>query len=378
MKARYPKDSYQRSYDSSLHPLWRPDLGITPDEDGDHYSSERDFFEWWYFDASFDNGYRLVAILHSSLYNAVDHLPTVDIRITPPGMPSVAAIGRFRRSDFEASPDICDLKIAGCRAKALDPGRYHLVIEQGSVSGELYFDGIAPGWRPGNGYLFFDEASGHYFRWVVPLPAARVSGELSLAGQKVEARGYGYHDHNWGNFLLGDAFSHWYWGRFFVMSGGALWVSIFGDVVGRGHDPARVQPFLLVRDNQIVSQRPQLTFQSEVLRRENITGIQYPTCLKLSIEETDYQAELTLKSKRTLETVNFAQPRFRPTLYRQVSEIAFYLSLGKPVLGPLISRLIGKGAYLRLQAEAGLRIHGNPEANLTGEAIYEIMQFSPT
>jgi predicted secreted hydrolase len=373
--ARYPASSYERLYDSSLGPLWSSEIGLGVEEDGDHYSPERDFFEWWYFDASFDNGYRLVAILHSSLYNAVDHKPTLDIRVTAPGKPSITAIARFKRGDFHSESTFCDIQLGDCRAFLDEPGRYHLSLRQGPVSAELVYEAIAPGWRPGTGYLFMDQESGHYFKWVVPVPQALVSGHLVLEGQKIPVMGIGYHDHNWGNFFLPDAFSHWYWGRLTSKLGEKNWAAIFGDVAGRGLDPAHVRPFLLVHDGKVLSRSPQVEVIGKEARLEPATGTSFPEQMEVTAVEEGYRAKISLCAGKVIEAVDFARSPFRRRLPRQVSEMVFYLAQGKPLLGEMSKRLLGKASYLRLHAAAALDLEHDGIASLSGEAIYEVMQF---
>ncbi|MFZ5915360.1 MAG: lipocalin-like domain-containing protein [Chloroflexota bacterium] len=372
-KARYPAASYRRLFDPSLSPLWSPQVGLPPDEDGDHYRPERDFFEWWYFDAALDNGYRLVVILHSSLYNAVDHKPTVDIRLTPPGGKSRLFIGRYSRAEYRAAADHCDVQIGGCRAVAQDAGRYTLSLRQGEIAAGLTYQSRLPGWRPGSGYLFFDQASGHFFKWVVPLPRAQVTGTLTLDGQTQTVQGVGYHDHNWGNFVLADAFSHWYWGRLFDGSGSQA--VVFGDVVGRGPEPVHIRPFLLIAGGEILPGEPQVAVQAASSIAEPITGVRYPCRLDLSATMASYRARVSLAPGQVMEALDFASPPFRQKWPRQAAEIAFYLLLGKPILGQLARRLLGKGSYLRLAAQADASVETSQTIRFDGEAIFEIMQF---
>lgn len=369
----YPAASYRRLYDPSAGPLWSPEMGLPPDEDGDHYRPKRDFFEWWYFDAALDNGYRLVVILHSSLYNAVDHKPTVDIRLTPPGGESRLFIGRYSRTEYQSAADRCDVQIAGCRAVAQDAGRYTLSLRQGEIAAELTYESHLPGWRPGTGYLFFDEASGHFFKWAVPLPRAQVTGTLTLDGQTMTMQGVGYHDHNWGNFVLADAFSHWYWGRLFDGSGSQA--VVFGDVVSRGPEPVHVRPFLLIADGEILPGEPQVAVQAASSIAEPITGVRYPSRLDLSATTDNYRARVSLVPGQVMEALDFASPPFRSRWLRGTAEIAFYLLLGKPILGQLARRLLGKGSYLRLQAQASVRVETPQAIRFDGDAIFEIMQF---
>jgi hypothetical protein len=371
----YPAASYHRLYDSTLAELWTPERGLAPDEDGDHYSPERDFFEWWYFDAAFNNGFRLVAILHSSLYNAVDHKPTVDIRITPPGEKSLTAIGRYTRSEYRSASGCCDVRLAGCHAVEEGPGQYRLQLRQGAVTADLLYQAEAPGWRPGTGYLFFDEATGHYFKWVVPLPLARVTGYIEIGGERMQVSGSGYHDHNWGNFVLADAFSRWTWGRFLGTHQGETWALVFGDVAGRGYNRERVRPFLLSSGGIVFKDIPKISLHEQQIREETTTRVKYPAQLDLEAHSESYAASLSIRAGRILEALDFANPIFRRRLPRQLAEIAFYLSYDKPLLGRLARKVLGKGSYLRMDARAELVIIHPQAIHLAGDALYEIMQF---
>lgn len=373
--ARYPHDSYNRLYDPNFGSLWTPENGLSLEEDADHYSPERDFFEWWYFDAAFDNGYRLVAILHSSLYNAVDHKPTLDIRVTPPGKSSINAIARFDRRDFRSESAFCDVQLGDCRVFIEEPGRYHLSLHQDPVAAELIYEAIAPGWRAGTGYLFMDQESGDYFKWVVPVPQALVSGHIVLYGQKIPVMGMGYHDHNWGNFFLPDAFQRWYWGRLSSMLGEDHWAVVFGEVIANLPTPAYVRPFLLVKDGKVLSVQPQVDLIQKDMKVEPITGTTFPERLEVRAVEPGYKAEISLGAGKVFEAVDFARSPFRRRYPRQLSEIAYYLAQGKPLLGDLTKSLLGKASYLRLEAESALLLETDVEASFSGEAIYEVMQF---
>jgi hypothetical protein len=371
----YPPSSYQRLYDPIAGPLWSPAEGLAPEEDGDHYSHEQDFFEWWYFDATFDNGYRLVAILHSSLFNAVDHKPTIDLRITPPSGPSVVAIGRYDRSDYQATDSHCDVRIASCHAVLEERQRYRLSLHQGDLQADLVYETSLPGWRPGTGYLFADQSSGHFFKWVVPLPYAHVAGTLSVQGERMWVTGYGYHDHNWGNFRLGEAFDHWYWGRILSHAQKPGWSIVFGDVVGRSATNSRVRPFLVIADGRILHGKPTLEVDYSDQVVEPTTGVHYPEIINLQARFEEARVGLSLCGGRVIEALDFASPPFRRRWPRQLAEIAFYLGVDKPLLSSWIPRLLGKGSYLRLLAKANASVHFEQETSFSGEAIYEVMQF---
>lgn len=362
--SRYPIAAYRQ-----LFPDRREFAPFDPAEDGDHYRPEPNFFEWWYFDAAFEDGSYLVTILHSSLYNTIDHKPTLDLRYYPPEGPPVIASGRFDRTAYRAAPDRCWVKIGDCLAT--DEGdRYRLSLRQGSLAAELTFWPQLPGWKAGTGHLFADPASGHHFDWVVPLPRARVEGMLTVAGQRRAVVGSGYHDHNWGNLYLPAAFSRWTWGR--VLAGDR--VLIFGDIVGRGTSPAHVTPFMLARDDEILLATDRIHIHGEEPAQEPRTGAGYFRRLRLTTVEGP-AVELTLTACRTMEALDFATPHLplaRQRHLRRAAEIIFYLAQGKPLVGRLAAWLLGKGSYLRWEADYRLcpPDHAAIEA---GRALYEVM-----
>ncbi len=360
----YPISAYRQ-----LFPNGEPILPFDPAEDGDHYRPEPNFFEWWYFDAAFDDGSYLVAILHSSLYNAVDHKPTLDLRYYPPEGGSVVAVERFNRSAYSAAPDRCRVKIGDCLVVDKED-RYQISLRQKSIEAELIFWPQLPGWRAGTGHLFANAVTGHYFDWIVPLPRARVEGVLTINGQRRAVAGVGYHDHNWGNLYLPAAFSRWTWGR--VLAGD--WTVIFGDVVGRGKTPSHVTPLMLARGDEILLATDCACVRGESPAQEPHTGAAYFRRLHVTTEERP-AVKLTLTAPRPVEALNFAAPRpplARRCRLRGVAEAAFYLLQDKPVVGRVAARLLGRGSYLRLQSDYTLSLPDYAVAK-TGRMLYEVM-----
>lgn len=368
----YPLSAYRQ-----LFPDGEQTTSFDPAEDGDHYRAEANFFEWWYFDVVFEDGAYLVAILHSSLYNAVDHKPTLDLRYYPPDSSKhspVVAIARFERSTYRAVPDRCHVQIGDC--VAVDEGDcYRLSLRHELLKAELIFWPLLPGWRAGTGHLFADPASGRHFDWIVPLPRARVEGALTVNGQCRRVVGVGYHDHNWGNFYLSSAFGRWTWGR--VLAGD--WTVIFGDVVGcdgavrRGTPLPHVTPFMLARGDEILLATDRISVRGEEPVQESRTGAGYFRRLHLATSEA--AVELTLTTRRAIEALDFSAPH--PLLARQrhlrgMTEFAFYLAQRVPGLGQVAARLLGKGSYLRLEADYRLDLSDHAVVE-TGQALYEVM-----
>jgi hypothetical protein len=342
-----------------------------PAENGDHYQPEPNFFEWWYFDAVFEDRSYLVAALHSSLYNAVDHKPTLDLRYYPPEGSPVVAIGRFDRAAYRSESDRCWVKIGDCLA--IDEGdRYRLSLRYEPLETELTFWPELPGWKAGTGQIFADSATGHHANWVVPLPRARVEGTLSVADERRTVVGFGYHDHDWGNLYLPAAFSGWTWGR--VMAG--EWTLIFSEVVGRGTVPPRITPFMLARGNEILLTTDRINVRGEEPAREPRTGAGYFRRLHLTTVEGPAM-DLRLTARRAIDALDFAAPRLplaRHHYIRRIAEGFLYLAQGKPVFGQMAAWLLGKGSYLRWEADFRLDLP-DYAALETGQALYEVMLF---
>ena len=366
---RYPVAAYRQLFPEE-HGKPRGDCSpYAPVEDADHFQPEPNFFEWWYFDTSFEDGSYLVAIFHSSPYNMADHKPTIDLRYYPPGRPSITAMGRVDRAMYEAAPDHCDVRIGHC--SAVDQGEcYRLSLSQGPLSAELAFWPTLPGWKAGTGHLFADPVSGHHFDWVVPLPRAHVEGVLTVNAQRRHVVGTGYHDHNWGTLYLPSAFRCWTWGRILAQD----WTLIFGDVVGRGASLPNVTPLMLARGDAIVLATDRVRFDCEDLAPKPRTGRGHLHRLHLTTTEGP-GIKLTLTASRAMEAVDFAAPHLFLARYprvRRAAESAFYMAQGFPVARQIAAWLLGKGSYVRWEADYRLDLpdYGAVE---TGQALYEMM-----
>ncbi|MEE8390341.1 MAG: hypothetical protein V3S14_06025 [Anaerolineae bacterium] len=362
----YPLVAYRQLFPDGGTDILSP---LDPAEDGDHYQPEPHFFEWWYFDAAFEDGSYLVAIFHSSLYNAVDHKPTLDIRYYPPDGDPVVAIDRLNRAAYRAAPDRCRVQIGDCLA--VDEGdRYRLSLCLGPLAAELTFWPRLPGWKLGTGHLFADPVSGHHFDWIVPVPRARVEGTLAVAGQHRVVTGAGYHDHNWGNFYLPAAFSGWTWGR--VLAGD--WTLIFFDPVRRGEASSHITLFMLARGDEVLLATNRVHVHGEELEQEPRTGASYYRRLHLQTLE-EPAARLTLTARRAIDALDFSAPHLplvRHHCLRRVAEDAYYIAQRLPLAGRLAAWLLGKGSYLRWEADYRLDL---PDYDVveTGQALYEIM-----
>jgi len=115
-------------------------------------------------------------------------------------------------SEFSASSEQCDVRIGPNRFQG-DLHTYEIHVEIDDVVADLTLRGTVPSWRPETGYFLFGEHSEYHFAWLPSVPQGDVEAAITIAGNRQQVTGVGYHDHNWGNFLMAKLMNNWYWGR---------------------------------------------------------------------------------------------------------------------------------------------------------------------
>ncbi|MBN9173874.1 MAG: hypothetical protein J0I70_06945 [Microbacterium sp.] len=184
-------------------------------EDGYRAAAAADStFEWWYFDCQFDDGSTLVVTFSNKPHTDPSGplTPTVLIIRQLPDGSRVHLEPVFPADRFRASVEKCDVTI-GPNSVRGDLDTYTLHVEGDDLVADVTIRRAAPSWRPGAGVSYFDSARRHYLAWVVPVPYGSVTATISEKGATAQLTGSAYHDHNWGNHLMGSFLDHWFWGR---------------------------------------------------------------------------------------------------------------------------------------------------------------------
>ncbi|MBI3738752.1 MAG: hydroxyneurosporene dehydrogenase, partial [Chloroflexi bacterium] len=182
-------------------------------EDGLRADTGRGSFEWWYFDAHFDDGSTAVIVFATKplLERNGPLKPNVSVTITRPDGTKAAQFPIFPANQFSALKENCDVRIGPNWTRG-NLHRYEVHVEMNDLAADLTFTGLVPAWRPGAGKAYFGDYD-HYFAWLPSIPFGTVEGTLTYDGQTHHVKGAGYHDHNWGNVGLNEVMDHWYWGR---------------------------------------------------------------------------------------------------------------------------------------------------------------------
>jgi len=340
---------------------------LHPAEDGAHSLPGKKFFEWWYFEAHFDNGYYLVMAFHSRLFNVISRPAVVTAHLYGPGGQKTIEVAAFGPHATVINVGKCAVQLGASRV--WDAGEYYGVhIEQGAVHAELEYRSEIAGVQVGTGALFVNPVNGQSFHWIIPLPRARVSGYLWIDGQRIAVNGVGYHDHNWGNLDLYRVIRRWTWGHV-IADNHTL---IFWDIVGRGATDSRVTGAILWQGAAVLPQAGQPDLHFSTSASASGANVQQLDSIRMHGPNATSGAQMTLQNQRILDEIDFAQPRSAREILRWVLEKAYFLTARVPLIGRLVKQYVGCGTYYRLLAECELQV---ATGAYRSPAFYEMMDF---
>lgn len=332
---------------------------IAPWEDGIRMDTGRGNFEWWYYDAHFDDGSTAVIVFGTKpLIERNSPLkPFVSLTITRPDGTKAVSLLSFPANQFKAEKEACDVRIGPNWTRG-EPStgsgqrlhHYEVHFEGEGLAADLTFTGIVPPWRPGAGKAYFGDLN-HFFGWLPAIPHGTVAGTLTYDGQTRAVKGTGYHDHNWGNVGLNDVMDHWYWGRAHIGEYTLIFVEqVASNKYGNVHMPV----FLLAKGSEIITgEGAPLTMQTrDFIPHEG--GYHYPREVDFNWKSERGSIQLRLRNPKMIEAVS--------------------LLLLLPKWQQRFARLFANPYYFRFNADLELDIALDTlSASASGPALYEIM-----
>lgn len=191
---------------------------VSPADDAYHFREWADghhdinYIEWWYFNL-FDSQQNVQAIF---TYFVADPANLAGIGLsqvtavayTPAGIVSLTDV--YPVDAFEASYEQADVQIEANRIEVIDADSYRIVgaTRGGRLAWDLTYSRQASSWFAADrmvvGSLPWEQMS-----WLVYMPRAAVTGQLTVDGQTYAVTTSGYHDHNWGEWVVTDALWNW-------------------------------------------------------------------------------------------------------------------------------------------------------------------------
>jgi len=331
--------------------------GLKPEiatwEDGLRTDTGRGSFEWWYFDAHFDDGSTAVMVYATKplLLRGESLTPMVTLTITrPDGTRLNSPPLLYPPSQFQAAQDGCAARIGPSRVSG-NLHSYELHTEGKEWSADLVFTGSVPAWRPGIGKSYYDESLSKYFAWLVPIPYGKVEGTLTYDGKTHPVHGSGYHDHNWGNFGIETVYSHWYWGRAQVGEFTVIFVEMEANS-SYGHQ--KVPNFMLAKGDCLLADLGQSFTLETTDFQVHPNGKRYPRSLDFHWKGVQGTVDIALRQPRLIDSFSLLDdfPNWKRWLARRF-------------VNPY---------YFRFDAEIELNVNlADTKAVERGSSIYELM-----
>jgi len=276
-------------------------------DDAFHNQPSPDAFEWWYFDAIFDNGYSMVTSWH---------IGGVGMEIADPGYGHIVfaiydpdgkktdTVGAFPANAVFASTETCDVKMGDNRVHGEFP-RYEVHFRSGDIGGDLLFENLTQGIRnPPDGVTYFSQQPDKYMGWAIAQPRARVTGKLILAGEEILVNGVGYHDHNWGNVSFQEFCDHWYWGRLFLPKHTLIYATLqTAESVGS----ARLGGLIAIKGEKLLEQVEEIDGEPSDFQVDEVTGAKYPRKLIIKMDGSRIKGEVIHRLRKIIESVETPQ-----------------------------------------------------------------------
>jgi len=167
------------------------------------------YTESYFFIAYLDSGEIAYLNLIISNMGLKKNQPAMTLTIITPERKRLTTEKDFAPEDLKLAPDHFELKI-GENLLAGTDRELSLRVSQATLALELDFKSPTPGFKLGEGTVYFGAKKDSFYSINYPAPRSRVSGSISYDGKKVQAKGWGYVDHCWYNSNTTDFEEIWH------------------------------------------------------------------------------------------------------------------------------------------------------------------------
>ncbi len=316
-------------------------------------ASPQDTFEWWYFDVQFDDGSTLVVTFsnkpHTDAHGPVRPQLLV-IRQLADGRTRREVV-EFAEDEFSASTERCDVRI-GPNTVSGDLDTYQMHIEIDGLTADLVLERGAPSWRPGAGVTYLESTHRDYLAWVVAVPYGTVSATITEGGQVKQITGSAYHDHNWGNQLMGSMLDYWYWGRAHIGDYTLVYVRMTTKrVIPLGQ--FNLTTLYLATKDRVVSDDSlplRLTTSGDV---KGPGHQHYPTRMEWTWETERGRIAFTTTNPKLIEAIDMAEERHGVSKFLHAAEHPMYYDFNADLeltieLDDVQDHLVGRTLYEKM------------------------------
>lgn len=291
-------------------------FGISPDnvevwEDGRRSISAANQWEWWYFDAIMDDGTAIIIQFFAK--PTIDarkkqDVPTINFQISLPDGKHETRELQFTTDESTFSNEKCELHF-GKNYFTGDLKHYDIHVETADeMAADLSVESLSTPFRPGTSYFDFSGDGSKYYTWLCCMPKGEVNGTITVAGKEIFVHGYGYHDHQWGNFTYALGWNHWTWAR---QRFDDYTLILFDMTSSRTYGAVRY-PICYLEDkdgNIVFSNTDTNHCQINVLEEytDDVTGKVYPQKTEYIFQMKDKKLVYELESKKIIDAPDIAK-----------------------------------------------------------------------
>jgi hypothetical protein len=314
---------------------------VTEANDGYHLlgwlgsSHLADYTEWWYFNVydTTNNVQAIFSYLINNPFNLSGGLAPVGISemaavaYTPAGIVPEADI--YLTPAFSAKVLKADVTIGKQNSiTVIDESTYQIAgaTRDGKIAWNLLYQRTAPSWFAASRSSVAAQPW-ELMSWLLYMPAAAVSGTLTVNGTSYEVNATGYHDHNWGEWDLTGV--PWNWAQF---SQPGLTFDL-GDFPNKPGGTAGVE----VNGQRYIFQNSQYTLTHTQWAYDPKYKVNYPTQSVFQANNGTAQINVTMN---VIATEGLAPPNSGPTLVIFEQTTSY---MGQVTIGGTVQNVTGNG-----------------------------------
>jgi hypothetical protein len=316
-------------------------LPVTEASDGYHLlgwlgtSHLSDYNEWWYFNV-YDTTNNIQAIFTYQIANPlnVSGLGVAELSTAVYTSGGILVDGSaYFTTAFSADRLNANVTLGKTNSiTVLDANTYQIVgaTKDGKVAWNLEYQRTAPSWYAGDS-INVASLPWELMSWLIYMPAANVTGTLTVNGTTYQVNATGYHDHNWGEWIFSSV--PWNWAQ--VSQGNTSPALTFdlGDFAGTTVGTASVE----VNGVRYVFQHDQYTLTHTQWANDSTYNVNYPTQSVFTANNGTAQINLTMN---VIANEGLATTSSPPELVIFEQTAAY---TGQVTVGSVVTNIAGNG-----------------------------------
>lgn len=313
------------------------------------------YTESYFFIAYLESGEIAYLNLLISNMGLQKNTPALTLTVITPDRKRLTTEQNFAPSDLKLSPDKFSLKIGNNTLQG-DDKNLALNVRQGDLGLELTFTSTAPGFKLGEGLVYFGAKKDIFYAINYPAPRARISGQITYQGKKVPAKGWGYVDHCWYNANTTDFEQVWHNIKFFSPAY-TLIITSFSTPEAYG---GKMVGLAALADNEKIAYATTELKVTEFNREfDQVGGKNYPKRILYEFAGNNFNGKIDFNSAKVTEKMDVLEKLDK--------------GAGNKALKWTINKFVAKPYYYRSVGPAELELLKPKTEKITGQASCEVI-----